>query len=274
MDVVGLVSNIPHSDRAYACREQLAQRPVCVPANEDVLKLIHFMLDKNCFIFKGKHYRQTLGTRMAPSFANLFMAVRKKKKKRSWQQHRIPRLRSFSFGSSTIFLWSGCMGKKAFCAFLTMQIEPMHPSIQFTMHYLRWVHYLDAALAIEDDGRILSDLYTKPADGHQYDMAFLGVCLELSFNICYHPAITLPTFTNTSLVALWIRQIVSSDEQYARSTTFQLEGTGNPNFRPEKKNAQYTTTRWVREKKWTTHLESSKTHKCMSQDWGIDFLNL
>ena len=36
------------------------------------------------------------------------------------------------------------------------------------MAYGRSVPYPDAALTIEDDGRISSELYTKPTDSHQY----------------------------------------------------------------------------------------------------------
>ena len=53
------------------------------------------------------------------------------------------------------------------------------------MDYGRSVHYLDAMLAIEDDGRISSDLFTKPTDSHQYLLP---------------SSTTLPTFTNTSLM--------------------------------------------------------------------------
>ena len=78
MDVVGLYSNIPHEDGANACREFLDQRANCNPPTDDVVRLIELVLSLNCFVHDNQHYRQTLGTamgtRMAPSYANLFMA--------------------------------------------------------------------------------------------------------------------------------------------------------------------------------------------------------
>ena len=142
-------------------------------------------------------------------------------------------------------VWSGCMGKKAFCAFLTMQIEPMHPSIQFTMHYRRSVHYLDAALAIEFDGRILSDLYIKPTDSHQYDMAFLGVCLELSFNI----SVTIqqsPSPRSRTPLMDWPDGFIKSFHPMNNKLVvlhFNSKGQGTQISGLKKKAAQYTTAR-------------------------------
>ena len=79
MDVVGLYNNIPHEDGMDACRKFLDQRSACKPPTAEIVKLIDLVLNLNCFTFNGKHYRQILGTamgtRMAPSYANLFMAV-------------------------------------------------------------------------------------------------------------------------------------------------------------------------------------------------------
>ena len=200
MDVVGLYSNIPHSDGADACREHLAQRPVCVPATEDVLKLIHLVLDMNCFTFKGKHYRQTLetamGTRMAPSFANLFMAVLEKKILATAPDSQTPKFFK-RFIDDLLMVW--LHGEESLLRFFD-HANRAHPSIQFTMDYGRSVHYLDATLAIEDNGRISSDLFTKPTDSHQY--------LLPSSNHPPHVHEHLPYG-----LALRIRQIVSSDDR-------------------------------------------------------------
>ena len=200
MDVVGLYSNIPHSDGADACREFLAQRPVCVPATEDVLKLIHLVLDMNCFTFQGKHYRQTLGTamgtRMAPSFANLFMAALEKKILATAPDIQTPEFFK-RFIDGLLIVW--LHGEESLLRFFD-HANRAHPSIQFTMDYGRSVHYLDATLAIEDNGRISSDLFTKPTDSHQY--------LFPSSNHPPHVHDHLPYG-----LALRIRQIVSSDDR-------------------------------------------------------------
>ena len=76
----------------------------------------------------------------------------------------------------------------------------LHPSIQFAMEYGQFVHFLDALLALERNGRISSDLYVKPTDSHQH--------LLPSSNHPPHVHVHLPYG-----LALRIRQIVSSDER-------------------------------------------------------------
>ena len=68
------------------------------------------------------------------------------------------------------------------------------------MEYGQSVHFLDALLALERNGRISSDLYVKPTDSHQY--------LLLPSNHPPHVHVHLPYG-----LALCIRQIVSSDER-------------------------------------------------------------
>ena len=201
---------------ADACRQFLAQCPVCVlvggsekerthfplvPATEDVLKMIHLVLDMNCFTFKGKKYRQILGTamgtRMAPSFANLYMAVLEKKILATAPDSKTPEFFK-RFIDDLLMVW--LHGEESLVRFFFDHANRPHPSIQLTMDYRRSVHYLDAALAIEADGRISSDLYTKPTDSHQY--------LLPSSN---HPPHVHEHLMDT--LALRIRQIVSSDDR-------------------------------------------------------------
>ena len=77
LDVKSLYTNIPHDDGIEACREALNTRTQLQPPTEDLVELIKQILTKNTFIFAGQHYLQThgtaMGTRMAPSYTNLFM---------------------------------------------------------------------------------------------------------------------------------------------------------------------------------------------------------
>ena len=77
LDVSSLYTNIPHDEGLEACREALNTRGITDPPTDDVINLINLVLKKNNFSFNDTHYLQkhgtAMGTRMAPSYASLFM---------------------------------------------------------------------------------------------------------------------------------------------------------------------------------------------------------
>ena len=77
LDVSSLYTNIPHDEGIEACRQALSSREVLSPPTKDIITLISSILTKNNFTFDDQHYLQVLGTmmgtRVAPSYANLFM---------------------------------------------------------------------------------------------------------------------------------------------------------------------------------------------------------
>ena len=76
--MTSLYTNILHNEGIAACTEALSNRDIQEPPTEHLGTLISFILRKNSFVFGKKHYPQingtAMGTRMAPSYANLFMA--------------------------------------------------------------------------------------------------------------------------------------------------------------------------------------------------------
>ena len=78
LDVSSLYTNIPHEEGISACGEALTSRTLQEPPTHDIIALINYILKKNNFVFGDKHYLQVhgtaMGTRMAPSYANLFMS--------------------------------------------------------------------------------------------------------------------------------------------------------------------------------------------------------
>eukprot|EP00105_Crassostrea_gigas_P005310 XP_011418863.1 PREDICTED: uncharacterized protein LOC105322042 [Crassostrea gigas] len=77
MDVTSLYTNIPHDEGIEACREVWDSRAIQQPSTESLLKLLEHVLKLNNFMFNGEHYIQisgtAMGTKMAPSYANIFM---------------------------------------------------------------------------------------------------------------------------------------------------------------------------------------------------------
>jgi len=78
IDVTSLYTNIPHAHGLAALEHFLDQRsPKTKPTTPFLVQLARFILEKNHFQSAGVNYLQikgtAMGTRMAPSYANLFM---------------------------------------------------------------------------------------------------------------------------------------------------------------------------------------------------------
>lgn len=78
IDVVSLYTNIPHDEGLYALKEYFDSRPnPRLPSSKFLLDLAEIVLINNYFTFNNKFYHQekgtAMGTRMAPSYANLYM---------------------------------------------------------------------------------------------------------------------------------------------------------------------------------------------------------
>jgi hypothetical protein len=80
IDVTSLYTNIPNDEGINACRNilNLHRRTQSPPSNENIIRALEHVLYMNNFDFNGTHYLQVggtaMGTRVAPSFANIFMA--------------------------------------------------------------------------------------------------------------------------------------------------------------------------------------------------------
>ena len=78
MDVTSLYANIPLVDGVDACSNFLNDHRLTDISTVALCSLISFILTHNNFVFDDHSYLQTrgtaMGTKMAPCFANLFMA--------------------------------------------------------------------------------------------------------------------------------------------------------------------------------------------------------
>lgn len=91
MDVTSLYSNIQHEIGINCVRKFLDEDPE-IPESQKIFLLdgIRFILENNFFIYNHTTYQQqrgtAMGTRMAPSYANLFMGAIEEK--HIWGDHR------------------------------------------------------------------------------------------------------------------------------------------------------------------------------------------
>ena len=81
MDVTSLYTNIPNDEGISSIRRLLEKErdKEINPKNETLVRILEFVLKNNNFQFNGDNYLQTsgtaMGTRVAPSYANLFMTA-------------------------------------------------------------------------------------------------------------------------------------------------------------------------------------------------------
>lgn len=113
-----------------------------------------------------------MGTRVAPTFANLFMAkideeIRAVGKKFSQECGKNPITVFKRFIDDLFFIWSG--NESQLLKFIDM-INKLHPTIKFTASYDfhgKSTNFLDTTVWISE-GRIHTDLYRKKTDKVQY----------------------------------------------------------------------------------------------------------
>ena len=103
-----------------------------------------------------------MGTKMAPSFASLFLA--KFEHDALTNAPYLPHT-WLRFLDDIFVIWTEGSDKlKVFVHYLSN----LHPTIKFTCsHSLTNIPFLDVMVSLKD-GLIQTDLYTKPTDKHQY----------------------------------------------------------------------------------------------------------
>ena len=148
-----LYTNIPHQEGLDTCREILNQREVLDPPTEEIVNLTSIILEKNNFSFDGLHYLQkqgtAMGTRMAPSYANIFMGRLERDLLQQTTQKPTTWLR---FIDDIFAVWSH--GEESLQIFLN-EINSFHPTIKFTAEWSREsVTFLDTRV-ICDGNRLV-----------------------------------------------------------------------------------------------------------------------
>ena len=169
IDVSSLYTNIPNDEGIQACASQLRQNrpPNSKPSNGTITRVLDYVLKKNNFDFNGNHYLQVggtaMGTKVAPSFANLFMADFEKKHVSTYHSKPSIWLR---YIDDIFLIWEHSLNDLQ--TFLE-HLNTCHPTIKFTNELSTTsVNFLDTTIYINTDGSLYTDLYCKPTDSHNY----------------------------------------------------------------------------------------------------------
>ena len=225
LDVSSLYTNIPHEEGIAACVSALNSRDIQQPPTADLVELISVILKRNNFVFGDQHYLQihgtAMGTRMAPSYANLFMAQLENEllantstKPLVWWRYIDDIFTIWSHRETTL---------KQFVEYL----NHAHSTIKFTTEWSNEsVPFLDTHVSLTE-GHLSTDLFVKPTDTHQF----------LRVDSC-HPRYCKAAIPFSQ--ALRMRRICSSNEDYHKRTTalkVHLIGCGyEPSFVQEQIN--------------------------------------
>ena len=192
---------IPHKDGLEALKKTLEEENVNKSKATTILDFSKLVLTSNYFKFLGQSYLQksgtAMGTKMAPSYANIFMGQFEKKMLASFPHKPLV---YFRYIDDIFMIWTE--GEDTLNKFLN-HCNSLNPSIQFEQTVSNTnIPFLDVNIIFEN-WRLKTDLYSKPTDKHQY----------LYYSSCY------PKHTKTSLpysLALRLWRICSNETLFQK----------------------------------------------------------
>ena len=167
IDVKSLYSNIPHNEGIQALNRTLEETNIHPMKKLLICRFASLVLTKNYFTFNKRLYRQiqgtAMGTRMAPSYANIFMKYvemqlieTSPKKPTLWLRYI----------DDIFMIWGH--GKQALEDFKHL-VNNIHPTMKFAFNNSETeIPFLDTIIYKANENQILTRLYHKPTDNKQY----------------------------------------------------------------------------------------------------------
>lgn len=199
-DVCKLYPSVPRLEGIEACKEAFNQRTNPLIPTEYAIKMIETVLDFNSFKLGDKNYKQiegvAIGSKLGRNFACAYM--------RKWDEQLLTYEQNPLFYKRYIDdgfgIWGGDL--KSLLRFVD-HANNIHENIKIELRWSRQsIEFLDTLVKI-DNGRVYTDLYTKPTDKHLY----------LRADSCH------PPHTKKALaygLGLRLRRICDKDEDYHR----------------------------------------------------------
>ena len=166
IDVVGVYPSIPHEDGLKALKKALEKRQDQTVSTESLLELAQCVLENNVFEHNGGKFKQkqgtAIGTKMAPPYAILFMSDLEED---ILDSSVLKPLVWWRYIDDIFMLWQH--GEESLNIFLKT-LNSVHETIKFTADYSSdRVNFLDVEVILRNN-KILTDLYVKKTDTHQY----------------------------------------------------------------------------------------------------------
>ena len=195
-DVTSLYTNIPHDEGISYILHSLdtyrhTQPPILppnTPNNTIIKQFLQLILKGNYFDFMNKHYLQiqgtAMGTKMAPPYANIFMANIEHQLTHNHELY-IPLWKRFI--DDIFFIWTDSLNKlKEFMN----EANSLHPTIKFTFDYSQsTANFLDTTVYIDKQRKLQTTIYRKPTDKNLILHFTSHHPLHLKRNIIYSQAL-------------------------------------------------------------------------------------
>ena len=169
LDIKSMYSNIPSDEGMEALEKVLEKREDTSIPTSFLMTLIKLVLESNAFEFNKKFYLQlfgtAMGTRMAPTYANIFMGHHEANLLENCPTHLKKLVFCFKRFIDDIFLiWLGTSDQlKEFHA----HINSAHKTIKFDEpqydETTNSCNFLDLNVSIKE-GQIITDVHRKPTD--------------------------------------------------------------------------------------------------------------
>ena len=165
-DVTSLYTNIPNDEGINAVHNFLKRHKPKYASADTIILLLSEVLTKNNFEFDGKNYLQiggtAMGTRLAPSYANIFMGELETKTIQSYDKEPLLWVR---FIDDIFSIWTH--GEAELHKYHD-HLNSYHENIKYTMeHSYEKITFLDTWVKKLKD-KLIVELYTKPTDTHNY----------------------------------------------------------------------------------------------------------
>ena len=166
VDVVALYPSIPHDLGIASLSNFLSARGIDQGKIQGICDMAEFVLKHNVFEFNSQLYLQTsgtaIGTKMAPSYANIVMAEFEQKVLN--RSDYLP-IAYWRFIDDVFMVWTH--GPAKLDEFLDL-LNSEHRSLQFTADYSHSVNFLDVHVSICETGNITTEIHYKETDSHQF----------------------------------------------------------------------------------------------------------
>ena len=200
-DVTSLYTNIPHEEGIATALKALTDHkhllPPHTPKNGVIHNFLHLILAGNHFDFLEKHYLQiqgtAMGTKMAPAYANIFMANIEQNITHT-HLHNIILWKRYI--DDIFFIWKG--SETSLLDFI-QEANTYHNTIQFTFEYSRTeAKFLDTRTYLDSKRKLQTTIYRKPTDKHlllHYDSHHP---LHVKRNIVYTQALRYKIIISTT----------------------------------------------------------------------------
>ena len=182
LDVSSLYTNIPLKQGIEIFEAFLNNRTDKSIPTDFLISLLTLVLKCNVLVFNSQHYLQligtAMGTRVAPTFACLFMGCIEFMMLNAWKG--IPPHLYKRYIDDLFLFWRGT---EAELLDFIKHLNSFHPFLKFKASYsfeTKSVEFLDTVISLTSDGYIKTNLYEKPGK----------VCSYLSTKSCHPKHVT------------------------------------------------------------------------------------